>query len=340
MDEFLIYLAQNANMSRFGTLPPGYSDSKEDLERLSHHLHNIDQFPELKTFITSANINMSYHGKNSINLHITEYEFKYSYIEEATRDLKYPKRWFMYHGSPLGNWHNILRTGIKNLSGTNWMTTGQVLGPGVYMANDIKTAYTYGKSNKDACIAVLEILTDPTPYSKNNGIYVIPDDSLIVARYLFKIDKYPVYDGKDILEFYKRLSDNRLKQNNIPIKREIKEKALLTIIHEIPNYLWVVIYEGIQYRIYLRNFPFKAPLIQLAYKLVDGIQSNHLFIDSNDLFNNLFDKNGFYKLLTDWSPANNIALILDEINKKITSITPLISTTMTEYEQLTINTQV
>ncbi|CAN0555244.1 unnamed protein product, partial [Ectocarpus sp. 12 AP-2014] len=40
---------------------------------------------------------------------------------------------FAFHGSAPGNWHGILRLGIKNMSGSEYMSNGSVCGKGIYM---------------------------------------------------------------------------------------------------------------------------------------------------------------------------------------------------------------
>jgi len=50
---------------------------------------------------------------------------------------------FAWHGSPLGNWHSILRVGLKNYSDTVHQRNGRVYGPGIYMAVDAGTSLGY-----------------------------------------------------------------------------------------------------------------------------------------------------------------------------------------------------
>jgi len=75
---------------------------------------------------------------------------------------------FAWHGSPLGNWHSILRVGLKNYSDTVHQRNGRVYGPGIYMAADSGTSIGYaagystwensqfGKSLK--CVALCEVI--------------------------------------------------------------------------------------------------------------------------------------------------------------------------------------
>jgi hypothetical protein len=50
---------------------------------------------------------------------------------------------FAFHGSDTCNWHSILRTGLKNMSNTKFMTSGAAYGSGIYMATDSGTSLGY-----------------------------------------------------------------------------------------------------------------------------------------------------------------------------------------------------
>lgn len=45
-----------------------------------------------------------------------------------------------FHGSPFYNWHSILRTNLRNVSGTQLMRVGQALGKGIYLASSSATS--------------------------------------------------------------------------------------------------------------------------------------------------------------------------------------------------------
>lgn len=101
---------------------------------------------------------------------------------------------YAFHGSDTGNWFSILRTGLKNLSNTKYMTTGCLYGPGVYLAETSKTSESYATMSEGwehsmfggqmRCVALCEVIGRPVDRS-GTGIYVIPDDSRISTRYFF-----------------------------------------------------------------------------------------------------------------------------------------------------------
>lgn len=103
--------------------------------------------------------------------------------------------YYAFHGSPTWCWYSILRVGLKNMSGTKYMTTGAVFGNGVYLAEHSSTSASYIKTDQSVgwsssifrtgfrCMAVCEVVGTPIDKS-GSGIYVVPDEERIAARYL------------------------------------------------------------------------------------------------------------------------------------------------------------
>ena len=98
----------------------------------------------------------------------------------------------MFHGSSICNWYSIMRNGLKNYSGSAMMSNGQVHGPGIYLATDIVFAKTYCNANtankKDThnIIGVVQVL-NCAKYKKTEQIYVVPEESDILLKYLIVI---------------------------------------------------------------------------------------------------------------------------------------------------------
>lgn len=113
-----------------------------------------------------------------------------------------------WHGSPIGNWHDILRTGLKNMSNTKKMRNGAVFGKGIYLAPNSQTSYWYCEPERSDtwplsmmnvpmnrtqamskgqglyCLALCEILNHPK-LKKPDPYYVVPSESWVITRYLF-----------------------------------------------------------------------------------------------------------------------------------------------------------
>eukprot|EP00752_Nemacystus_decipiens_P012582 g11143.t1 len=50
---------------------------------------------------------------------------------------------FAFHGSSSGNWHGILRLGLKNMSDSKYMSHGFSIGKGIYLADDLSFSLRY-----------------------------------------------------------------------------------------------------------------------------------------------------------------------------------------------------
>lgn len=110
------------------------------------------------------------------------------------RKAQYGSFW-AFHGSGFFNWHAILRTGLRNLSGTSMMSTGAVYGSGIYLAPESGTSIGYAQdapgwslslhghtTDSYRCMALCEVIN--AGYTAN-PYYVIPKEEDIVTRYLF-----------------------------------------------------------------------------------------------------------------------------------------------------------
>lgn len=50
-----------------------------------------------------------------------------------------------FHGSPVENWHSILRNGLKNASGTKFQLNGAAYGSGIYISPHSATSFGYSQ---------------------------------------------------------------------------------------------------------------------------------------------------------------------------------------------------
>lgn len=88
---------------------------------------------------------------------------------------------FLYHGSPSKNIRSILCNGIKICSRTYLETTGAVLGPGIYLSNDLQMALSYS-DRVNPIICVFEVITAHN-YFKGGSIYVVDDDTKLSLKF-------------------------------------------------------------------------------------------------------------------------------------------------------------
>lgn len=194
------------------------------------------------------------------------------------------------------------------MSGTRFMSTGQVHGAGVYATDDLQMAYRYGGKGKVHCVAVIELLVDYAPYKKADGIYVIPNEKLLFPRYLFKMSGLPKSDGKEILAFYKKLREGTIKSKTKE-KRLARDQCTLlemdtnvNFLEELTQHCWSITIDSALLRCYVYNYPFTPPILQLVYQT------------DNPNFDNL----GCYKYpLLDWSPQNSVVDVVIHARSKV-----------------------
>ncbi|KAL6708937.1 hypothetical protein ACN47E_002064 [Coniothyrium glycines] len=107
--------------------------------------------------------------------------------------LKYPTL-FAWHGSPLHNWHSIIREGLH----FNETLHGRAFGHGVYHAPDVNTSLSYSNIHGviggywtmselkiQQALALNEIVNAPGEYVSSNPHYVVAQLDWIQTRYLF-----------------------------------------------------------------------------------------------------------------------------------------------------------
>ncbi|CAM9516966.1 unnamed protein product [Ectocarpus sp. 4 AP-2014] len=112
---------------------------------------------------------------------------------------------FAFHGSKPDNWHAILQLGLKNMSGSKYMSSGAAYGKGIYMADMLSVSLGYaasdgtehwplGKTSGMAVIVAVCEVVDRPHYKKANGCFVVPDDECVATRFLL-IDPSPTGGG-------------------------------------------------------------------------------------------------------------------------------------------------
>ncbi|KAH1320809.1 hypothetical protein KXX47_001612 [Aspergillus fumigatus] len=99
---------------------------------------------------------------------------------------------FAWHGSPVWNWHSILREGLHFKEVTN----GRAYGDGVYLSNDFHTSVGYTREGLDyswpqsnlkirMLVSLNELVNAPAQFKHTNPHYVVTQLDWIQPRYLF-----------------------------------------------------------------------------------------------------------------------------------------------------------
>jgi poly [ADP-ribose] polymerase 6/8 len=111
---------------------------------------------------------------------------------------------FAFHGSPVENWHSILRTGLRNASGTKLQIHGAAYGAGVYISPHAATSLGYCRPTVTAttrpapsaflrdnliCMALCEVVNHEI--RKSGNIWVQPNPLFVVTRFFFVWEHNP-----------------------------------------------------------------------------------------------------------------------------------------------------
>ncbi|KAL6068634.1 Poly [ADP-ribose] polymerase 6 [Balamuthia mandrillaris] len=161
-------------------------------------------YPLLRWILTS---NRSHLKKIPTKKQITELQTSHQYVllnapvdrERRFQELKNEHgSFYAFHASPIGNWHSILRTGLKNLSNSAQQLHGAVNGPGIYLAPNSGLSMGYmgwgvgwPKSqlgtNELGMMAMCEVINYQDRINKHHGHYcgnyVVEQEDHIVTRF-------------------------------------------------------------------------------------------------------------------------------------------------------------
>ena len=100
---------------------------------------------------------------------------------------------FAWHGSQIGNWHSIIRQGLRY----DEVVHGRAFGNGIYMSNHAGTSmgysafYAHGRTWKSSALKVSQVLSlqevvnRPDKFVSSNPHYVVSDIDWVQTRYLF-----------------------------------------------------------------------------------------------------------------------------------------------------------
>ncbi|KAJ4019136.1 hypothetical protein NW752_004875 [Fusarium irregulare] len=111
-------------------------------------------------------------------------------IQRVNNGKPYPTL-FAWHGSSLGNWHSIIRTGLDFSQTVN----GRAYGNGVYFAKDFETSFSYSRHDGrlwrnsaleiTSAITLCEIVNDTSRFVSTSPYFVVNRVDWIQCRYLF-----------------------------------------------------------------------------------------------------------------------------------------------------------
>jgi len=182
----------------------GVADIRSFLDQIDPApAHNKTYYRLLRWLLTS---NRAHLVRLSEEQQIKEMSTPYQYMlltatpekESRFRQLKKTFGSFLaFHGSPMENWHSILRNGLRNLSNTKDMLHGAAHGAGIYLAPNAGTSQGYMRSGTVwaksqfgaslSCLALCEVINHPDVYGRdhNQWCYVAKEDDHVMTRFFF-----------------------------------------------------------------------------------------------------------------------------------------------------------
>jgi len=90
---------------------------------------------------------------------------------------------YAFHGSPIENWHSIVRNGLKNASGTSLQINGAAYGKGIYMSPYLSVAAGYAARTSLSVVAVVEVINHDI-HKANDQIWTVANESYVTTRML------------------------------------------------------------------------------------------------------------------------------------------------------------
>ncbi len=200
----------------------------------------------------------------------------YTFDYTADQEEKFKNPFWLYHGSALHSWFFIMKNGLKVLSKTALQANGAVHGPGIYMSNSFQTSAGYSNfGSKQRVIGVFQLDTDPSKFKKTSNIYVVPNESHLLLRFLIVINdnlsNLSFVDGmiKDIIDkigfSQSKVSDVIAnKRLGIELNQLRLNEKVLAVDVIVQDSQWIVLLaNGTELEILFSKYPISPPLIKI-----------------------------------------------------------------------------
>ncbi|GLJ56187.1 hypothetical protein SUGI_1206480 [Cryptomeria japonica] len=146
---------------------------------------------------------------------------------------------FAFHGSSLSNWYSIIRNGLRCLSKTGYMSSGNVYGDGIYFSPEMNCSMGYATplvltvkeiTKEYSVIAICEILSGEKHSSPPFYVVGSKHEKDVVIRYLIVFDGRPpmtrgfIKEGHIFTESGKDTKDTDLYQHYENLRKQYVEE--------------------------------------------------------------------------------------------------------------------
>jgi ubiquitin-protein ligase len=139
------------------------------------------------------------------------------------------KSHFLFHGSNWHNWYSILRNGLKNCSKTKLMTAGAAYGNGIYLSDSSALSYNYGRSGTRSIIGVFEVIGDKDRYKKGPTVFVCPDETQLIQRYLLIV---PSTGYSEAIADLDKIFNQEIYKETSKVQTRIASKGIKKLVKE------------------------------------------------------------------------------------------------------------
>lgn len=251
-----------------------YRECANDAEILK--TMDLDVYMLLRFIIMSCPFKMSHTALVHNKEHFDQYKITHSAEKEAAfLKGKEGKISYLYHGSPMSNWHSITRNGLKVMSGTSFMTTGAVYGDGIYLSDLLDRSYSYSinRNTRAIIVGVYEVYNS-TDYQANADIHVVPKDDLLLLRYLIYVANPQSINALGAalkVEWDKKAAnkgvqmDAQRKKAQARIIKEIKAIEAVGKVETKDDMTYMATINDVKFEIeFTIEFPFQPPIVKRA----------------------------------------------------------------------------
>ncbi len=239
---------------------------------------------------------------------------------------------YLFHGSAVENWHSIIRNGIFNASGTKLMTAGAAYGNGVYLSDNlvINSGYSHGNLDKaaeniksmqrnDMIVAVFQVAGTKETYCKGTNIFVVPDSSKLLIRYLISV---PVSTELSTLSVELEQIYNRIHTSETKMVAKVNSRSRMRIdrdlkqLNNLAGFISAIHVNESEYLISIKvcdfilclcikftsEYPFESPILWILSPIVD---SKYVLCSGAVSMVELLKKN--------WKPITSLNSIIEKI---------------------------
>ena len=288
----LPYISNISNVSELINIIPDelqIQNHNKIMNKLNNASNDLDLYSKLNKYSYSViknAISNNYFSMSSRENIFSDNSTIFIHINySAEIENKFQQNHYLFHGSSIHSWYPIIKNGLKVMSGTALQANGSAYGKGIYFSDSFELSLGYSTKYNSLdirVVGVFEISEDPSKYKKTTGIFVVPDDKILLLRTLI-ILKPTSKNLKNITEYFIKELPLQKKMNKISIgivknKRLDSEYKKLSTIEFINNIViidqtkWIIEFikiknKIIQIEIIFSSYPISPPIIKITSNL-------------------------------------------------------------------------